>query len=46
MGAMKLIEGQAIELEDGTMAYVQNAPKRKYNDLPISATSFGATCIP
>lgn len=29
MGAMKLVEGQAIELEDGTMAYVQNTPKRK-----------------
>ena len=28
-GGMKLVEGQAIELEDGTMAYVQNTPKCK-----------------
>ena len=27
VGTMKLVEGQAIELEDGTMAYVQNTPK-------------------
>ncbi len=28
-GTVKLVEGQAIELEDGTMAYVQNASKRE-----------------
>ena len=27
VGTMKLVEGQAIELEDGTVAYVQNTPK-------------------
>ena len=27
VGTMKLVEGQTIELEDGTMAYVQNTPK-------------------
>ena len=29
IGTMKLVEGQTIELEDGTMAYVQNTPKGK-----------------
>ena len=31
VGTMKLVEGQTIELEDGTMAYVQNTPKGKKN---------------